>query len=163
MCYLKESCMVDCSDELQISKERDYLRSVVEQIHVDTHDALTETGVRALSSLEERAQKWLISKEDGTEREVVLETDGNGNAIDDDYVNRAVEDVQRFRASAPGEYGQYSSLSPEPIEVIEAWGMNYHAGTILKYLSRYERKGGVESLEKARWFLDRLIEIEKAK
>ena len=65
-------------------------------------------------------------------------------------------------SSAPGEGGWYSSLSPEPIEVVESWGLNYHEGTILKYLSRWKRKGGVEDLEKAQWFLTRYIEKVRA-
>jgi hypothetical protein len=59
--------------------------------------------------------------------------------------------------SAPGEFGQYSKLNPEPIDVIESWGLNFHEAQVLKYLSRWRRKGGRESLEKARWYLDRLI------
>lgn len=62
---------------------------------------------------------------------------------------------------APGEFGQYSALNPQPIEVIEAWGMGYHEATVLKYLSRWRRKGGVEDLRKASWFLTRLIELEE--
>ena len=33
----------------------------------------------------------------------------------------------------------------------------YLQGNIIKYVWRYRLKGGVESLEKARWYLDRLI------
>ena len=34
----------------------------------------------------------------------------------------------------------------------------YLRGNVLKYLWRYEHKGGVESLRKAQWYLDRLIQ-----
>lgn len=34
---------------------------------------------------------------------------------------------------------------------------SYCAGNVLKYVWRYRHKGGKESLEKARWYLDRLI------
>lgn len=37
----------------------------------------------------------------------------------------------------------------------------YCAGNVLKYVFRYRHKGGVEDLQKARWYLDRLIaEVE---
>lgn len=62
--------------------------------------------------------------------------------------------------SAPGEFGQYSSLSPEPIEVIEAWGLGYHEATALKYISRHDRKGGAEDIRKAIWFLERLLKVK---
>ena len=61
---------------------------------------------------------------------------------------------------APGEFGQYSTLRPEPIEVIEAWDLPFHEAQVLKYISRWRKKGGVEDLRKAAWFLDRLISKE---
>lgn len=33
-------------------------------------------------------------------------------------------------------------------------------GNVLKYVSRYPLKNGVEDLRKAKWYLDRLIEME---
>lgn len=33
-------------------------------------------------------------------------------------------------------------------------------GNVMKYIWRYRKKGGVESLKKAQWYLDRLIEVE---
>lgn len=32
----------------------------------------------------------------------------------------------------------------------------------MKYLWRHRRKGGTEDLEKAKWYIDRMIEIEAA-
>lgn len=47
----------------------------------------------------------------------------------------------------------------ETIRVIEAWGLNYHLGNTVKYISRAGKKGDIiEDLEKARWYLDREIE-----
>ena len=37
----------------------------------------------------------------------------------------------------------------------------YCAGNVVKYISRYRKKGGVEDLEKARVYLDWLIEAEQ--
>jgi CRISPR/Cas system-associated protein Cas5 (RAMP superfamily) len=34
----------------------------------------------------------------------------------------------------------------------------YLKGNVLKYMWRYEKKNGVEDLEKAEWYLKRLIE-----
>ncbi len=60
----------------------------------------------------------------------------------------------------PGEHGQYSSLNPEPIEIIQQWHLTYLEGNILKYLARHRRKGGKEDLNKAIWYLQRLIKEE---
>lgn len=37
--------------------------------------------------------------------------------------------------------------------------IGYCKGNIIKYIWRYEHKGGVESLKKAKWYIDRLIEV----
>lgn len=63
--------------------------------------------------------------------------------------------------TSPGEKGHYSDRALEPIQVAEAWGMDFLEGSALKYLARYRKKGGVESLEKVKWFVDRIIQREK--
>lgn len=46
----------------------------------------------------------------------------------------------------------------EAIKVIEAWGLGFHLGNVVKYLSRAGKKGAaLEDLKKARWYLDRAI------
>ena len=46
----------------------------------------------------------------------------------------------------------------EAIKVIEAWGLGFCLGNVVKYISRAGRKGAaVEDLKKARWYLDREI------
>ena len=45
----------------------------------------------------------------------------------------------------------------ETIRVIEAWNLGFNLGNAVKYISRWQRKGGVEDLKKARWYLDREI------
>lgn len=54
----------------------------------------------------------------------------------------------------------YARLEPQPILVIEAWGLNFHRGQVVKYVSRAGHKGGeteLDDLKKARWYLDREI------
>ena len=36
----------------------------------------------------------------------------------------------------------------------------FHRINVLKYVTRYDRKNGVEDLEKAKYYIDRLIELE---
>lgn len=58
------------------------------------------------------------------------------------------------------EHYQYSSI--QPIDVIDAWGLDFYLGSVIKYLSRYQRKGKpLEDLEKALWFLSRKVEEMK--
>lgn len=53
----------------------------------------------------------------------------------------------------------------EPIKVIEAWGLNFHLGNVVKYIPRAGKKDPnkeIEDLKKARWYLNRHIEnLEK--
>tara|TARA_R110002020_G_scaffold51342_2_gene145312 strand:+ start:540 stop:836 length:297 start_codon:yes stop_codon:yes gene_type:complete len=57
----------------------------------------------------------------------------------------------------------YNKAGIETIDAIEAATTNgfkyYLQGNILKYIWRYEYKNGVEDLKKARWYLDKLIEV----
>ena len=49
----------------------------------------------------------------------------------------------------------------ETIDFIEAKGLGYHIGNVVKYITRAGHKGttnGLEDLKKARWYLDRAIE-----
>jgi len=39
----------------------------------------------------------------------------------------------------------------------------YLQGNILKYVWRYDYKGGLEDLKKAQWYLNKLIEVYKEK
>lgn len=52
----------------------------------------------------------------------------------------------------------YTRLDPEPITVIERWGLDFCLGNALKYIARAGHKPGVdgaEDLAKAAWYLDR--------
>ncbi len=66
--------------------------------------------------------------------------------------------------AAPEEQvgGDHYSRHPiQPIEFIEAAQLGYHEGNVVKYLSRWKNKNGLEDLKKARWYLDRLIQINE--
>ena len=51
----------------------------------------------------------------------------------------------------------YYQKGIQPIDYIESWQMDYCAGNVLKYLTRYPYKNGRDDLLKAKWYLDRLI------
>jgi hypothetical protein len=55
----------------------------------------------------------------------------------------------------------YKAGGVETIDFIEAKGLGYHLGNVVKYISRAGRKGtnqGLEDLRKAQWYLARAIE-----
>lgn len=56
----------------------------------------------------------------------------------------------------------YNTTKLQPIDVIEAWDLEYHLGNVVKYIARAPFKGSqIQDLEKARWYLDRFISIKK--
>lgn len=63
-------------------------------------------------------------------------------------------------ATDPAHYNKYDI---EPIEYIKALGIlePYCVGNIIKYVSRYRDKNGLEDLEKARVYLNWLIDEKR--
>jgi hypothetical protein len=58
--------------------------------------------------------------------------------------------------NSPSHY-TFSEL--EPIEAIEAWGLGYHLGNVVKYVVRADHKGAsLQDLRKAAWYLNREIQ-----
>jgi hypothetical protein len=57
--------------------------------------------------------------------------------------------------------GSHYKRAHQPWEIIEEWELDYWAGNVVKYILRYKYKNGVEDLEKARHYLDYLIQKEK--
>ena len=66
--------------------------------------------------------------------------------------------MSAFHKQIGGDH--YKDLDISPFEFIERNGLGYGVGNIIKYLCRYKTKGGIEDLEKARHYLDMLIERE---
>jgi len=56
----------------------------------------------------------------------------------------------------------YKAKPMQPWDYIAANGLGYFEGNIVKYVSRWRDKGGVDDLRKARHYLDKLIELECA-
>ena len=54
----------------------------------------------------------------------------------------------------------YRRMAVQPVEYIHANGIPFIEGCVIKYVSRWRNKGGVKDLEKARHFIDLLIELE---
>ncbi len=59
--------------------------------------------------------------------------------------------------------GHYKDCGIQPIEYMLANNLEYIEGAVVKYVTRWKDKNGVEDLKKARHLLDILIEHEAAK
>ena len=56
--------------------------------------------------------------------------------------------------------GHYNKRVIQPIEYIHANGLNYSEGAIVKYITRWRDKNGVEDLNKIKHYVDLLIAME---
>lgn len=55
----------------------------------------------------------------------------------------------------------YKAKTIQPWDFIAANQLGYFEGNIVKYVSRWRDKGGIDDLRKARHYLDKLIELEE--
>ena len=87
-----------------------------------------------------------------------------------DYVVRVTESSAGLGMLPVGEYYKrsipdmvthpphYQTGGIETIDFIEAKGLGYHEGQVVKYLTRAKYKGReMEDLRKAQWYLNRII------
>lgn len=95
------------------------------------------------------------------EFEVVEKSD-----VKDDCSEKKMEDkAKEFEVNHPRHYdlpggGQAIDVIDDMLDDTEIEG--YYKGNIIKYIARYKKKGGAESLKKARWYLDKLIALKEA-
>lgn len=54
----------------------------------------------------------------------------------------------------------YKDKAIQPIEYIHANGLGFCEGNVVKYVTRWKEKNGIADLEKARHYLDILIQLE---
>jgi len=64
--------------------------------------------------------------------------------------------MSAFEDQVGGDH--YKKLSIQPAQFCMANGIPFMEGSVIKYVTRWRGKGGVEDLRKARHFLDMLIE-----
>jgi hypothetical protein len=55
----------------------------------------------------------------------------------------------------------YIGTKIQVADFIQEFNLDYFSGNIVKYVVRQKFKNGLEDLEKAKWYLDKLIEITK--
>lgn len=57
----------------------------------------------------------------------------------------------------------YKKQAIQPVEYIHANGIGFFEGNVIKYVTRWRDKGGIKDLEKAKHYIDLLIELESRK
>ena len=57
----------------------------------------------------------------------------------------------------------YKDQPIQPVEYIHANAIGYFEGNVIKYVSRWRKKNGIADLEKAKHYIELLIELENRK
>ena len=57
----------------------------------------------------------------------------------------------------------YKNMAIQPVEYIHANGLGYFEGNVIKYVSRWRKKGGISDLMKAKHYVEILIELESSR
>jgi hypothetical protein len=57
----------------------------------------------------------------------------------------------------------YKAMAIQPWDYIVANRLGYLEGNVVKYITRWREKGGLEDLMKAQHYLEKLIEVERAR
>lgn len=90
---------------------------------------------------------------------MAVNNDGSATKISTQKVFKTPDElIEPLSTQVGGDH--YRKLKIQPVEYIHANGINFFAGNAIKYLTRYESKGGKQDLEKAKHFIDLLIKFQ---
>lgn len=106
----------------------------------NSEPALFNTEREACDNIVDRAKYFGYQ----TDKYTVLQRNDDGGPVTDD----------------PDKPNHYTRLTPEPIDVISAWGLNFSLGSAVKYIARAGYKKGEPeqvALKKAVSFLQKRI------
>lgn len=72
------------------------------------------------------------------------------------------KDKETFKGVLKQQYGgnHYKSLAIEPVEYVFKNNLDFFQGNVVKYITRFRDKNGLEDLKKAKHFIDLLIQFE---
>lgn len=79
-----------------------------------------------------------------------------GNLTADQYIEKIGTDPMSIQVGG----GHYKSMAIQPIEYITKNNLPYCEANVIKYISRWRDKGGKKDLEKAKHYIDLLIQLE---
>ncbi len=96
-----------------------------------------------------------------------IETEVNSLGINlkawDELVKDAPQSTFGQKSALKEQIGgeHYKHFEIQPFEFIQKNNLSFAVGNVIKYVTRYKAKNGVEDLKKARHYIDLLIELEQ--
>lgn len=76
------------------------------------------------------------------------------------YQNPPKDEVSTTALDKQVAGNHYKDLAIQPVEYIHANNIGYMEGNVIKYVSRWRAKNGLADLEKAKHYIELLIELE---
>ena len=119
------------------------------QVHIDGMDRTYRFFASEMEKISTEKELEVIEKSD----------------VKEDCCEKKMEDkAKEDKVNHPRHYnlpggGQAIDVIDDMLDDTEIEG--YYKGNIIKYIARYKKKGGAESLKKARWYLDKLIALKE--
>ena len=90
-----------------------------------------------------------------------MEADNRDEKIGYDIPMKASVVVSALDKQVGGNH--YKQFSIQPVEFINTNNLSYMQGNVIKYVVRYPFKNGIADLEKAKHYIEMLIEFERNK
>lgn len=74
--------------------------------------------------------------------------------------------MTNYRSNAPASQHYNDNIDPiayGEVNLSHERMAGFHQMNVIKYVTRYQHKNGVEDLQKAKWYIEKLIEWEQGK
>ena len=134
----------------------DMREKTVNSWHEYPEDALTQTNKAleavAIDESDEALNPWAVNTGDGFPPFA-------GEVCETLDTDETPQSTTALDAQVGGNH--YKGFKIQPVEYIMENEIPFMEGNVVKYVSRWRDKGGVEDLKKARHYLDMLIEYEE--
>jgi hypothetical protein len=76
-----------------------------------------------------------------------------------DLMDKLMEPLNPLHRQVDGDH--YKQLKIQPVQYIHANDIPYFEGNVIKYVTRWRTKNGIADLQKAKHYIDLLIELEE--
>ena len=140
------------------------VRKIVSQYGYELNVVCTEQGFNTVYVILGLLTKYNLS--------IILNLKSNGQLISHNKIKEDKQMTETVLPQAPKQPsneaattkqvgGSHYQLPIQPIEYILANGLGYCEANVVKYVSRWRNKGGIQDLKKAIHYLEMLIEQEE--
>lgn len=117
--------------------------------------------IKVLIGITVKSHLALVAKISSSGPDVIIDDSKQGEPMLD--FDLYPKDEPRNQASTDKQVGgSHYQLPIQPIEYILANGLGYCEANVVKYVSRWRNKGGIQDLKKAIHYLEMLIEQEES-